>query len=95
VAALAARYLARGLCPAKHGGLEARAGNLVRLARATAADGVVLVTLKFCDPHAFDLPHLAAALDAQGIPYLLVEIEEGNGTGGQLRTRLEAFVERL
>jgi bcr-type benzoyl-CoA reductase subunit C len=95
VAAIAQRYLGRGPCPAKHAGGETRAERLLRSVRDTRAEGVVLVTLKFCDPQAFDLPHLTAALDAGAIPHLHLEIEEGSLVEGRNRTRIEAFIERL
>jgi benzoyl-CoA reductase/2-hydroxyglutaryl-CoA dehydratase subunit BcrC/BadD/HgdB len=51
--------------------------------------------LKFCDPHAFDYPYLVAALDKAGISHLLIEVEDQPLAQGQLKTRLEAFLETL
>ena len=95
VAAIARRYAERAICPAKHSGITARGDELVRLAKAVAAQGVVFLYLKFCDPHAFDYPYLKQRLDAEGIPSLLVELEEQIPSEGQVKTRCEAFVEML
>lgn len=92
--ALADRYLHRAPCPCKHTSAHPRSERLLRIARSTEAAGIVFALRKFCEPHAFDYPHLAQALEAEGIPYLLLEIESTTSRG-QLRTRLQAFLETL
>ncbi|MDD2603306.1 MAG: 2-hydroxyacyl-CoA dehydratase family protein [Desulfobacterales bacterium] len=93
--ALARRYLRRSVCPAKHAGLTHRADELIAAAREASADGVILLYLKFCDPHLFDYPYLKQRLAAADLPCLMVELEDPRGAEGQLRTRLEAFIEML
>lgn len=93
--ALARRYLERTVCPAKHAGLTSRADALSAAARAARAAGVVLLYLKFCDPHLFDHPYLKGRLEADGLPTLMFEFEEQRFSEGQFRTRLEAFLEML
>ncbi|MCG2740605.1 MAG: 2-hydroxyacyl-CoA dehydratase family protein [Syntrophaceae bacterium] len=95
VTAIAGRYLARVVCPAKHRGLTDRADHLVRLTREKQAQGVIFFLLKFCDPHAFDYPYLNEALDRAGVPTMLLEVEDRLPADGQLRTRFEAFVEMI
>jgi benzoyl-CoA reductase/2-hydroxyglutaryl-CoA dehydratase subunit BcrC/BadD/HgdB len=95
ITAIADRYLARAVCPAKHAGITARGEELIRMARESKCQGVVFLVLKFCDPHAFDFPYLKEMLAAQGIPSLLLELEEQAPMNGQLRTRCEAFMEML
>lgn len=95
IEAIAARYTQRAVCPAKHAGVRARGQALVHLAKETAAQGVVFLYLKFCDPHAFDYPYLKEMLAAAGIPSLLVELEEQIASDGQFQTRCEAFMEML
>jgi benzoyl-CoA reductase subunit C len=95
VEAIAERYLKRVVCPAKHRGLTDRADHLVGMVRKRQAQGVILFLLKFCDPHAFDVPYLRAALDKEGIPSLALEVEDRLPADGQLRTRFEAFVEMI
>jgi bzd-type benzoyl-CoA reductase N subunit len=93
--AIARRYVERAVCPAKHAGIKRRGEDLVRLARESRAQGVIFLYLKFCDPHAFDYPYLKDMLAAEGIPTLLVELEEQTASEGQFRTRCEAFIEML
>jgi benzoyl-CoA reductase/2-hydroxyglutaryl-CoA dehydratase subunit BcrC/BadD/HgdB len=93
--AIANRFLERVVCPAKHGGLERRADHILLLARDKEASGVVFVLPKFCDPHAFDYPHIKQRLDEAGIPNLLIEIDDPLPALGQLKTRFEAFLEML
>ena len=95
VEAIAERLLTRVVCPAKHRGLDVRAEHLIRLARERRAEGVIFFLLKFCDPHAFDIPYLKEALDKEGIPGMLVEVEDRLPADGQLRTRFEAFIEMI
>jgi benzoyl-CoA reductase subunit C len=95
VAAIADRYRERVVCPAKHNGLTDRADHLVRLVREKRAAGVIFFLLKFCDPHAFDYPHLREALERENIPSMLLEVEDRLPADGQLRTRFEAFIEMI
>ena len=93
--ALASRYLNRHICPAKHQDIRSRQTRLTRNVRETRADGVIFLRLKFCDPLAFDYPHLAEALDGENIPHLLMELGDPGETGGQITTRLETFTDML
>jgi benzoyl-CoA reductase/2-hydroxyglutaryl-CoA dehydratase subunit BcrC/BadD/HgdB len=95
IEAIAGRYLERIVCPAKHSGLTRRADHLIKTVRDRDARGVIILLLKFCDPHAFDYPYLKNALEKEGIPHLLLEVEDQLPPDGQLRTRFEAFLEML
>lgn len=95
MAAIAERYADRTCCPAKHAERFDRGDALARMAAAHGADGVILVLLKFCDPHAFDIPHIRAVLEGAGIPSLLLEIEDPRRCHEQVRTRCEAFLETI
>jgi benzoyl-CoA reductase subunit C len=92
---LADRYMKRAVCPAKHAGLYTRGEYLVRQVKKSQADGVIFLYLKFCDPHAFDYPYIKSMLDEEGIPNLLLELEDSSPSEGQFRTRCEAFIEML
>ena len=65
------------------------------MAKENSADGVIFLLLKFCDPHAFDYPYLKDALDKAKIPNLLLEVEDQPQAQGQMKTRIEAFMEAL
>ncbi len=94
LSALANRYVRRAPCPAKHAPGQSREERLLGLVRTKGVQGVVFVQLKFCDPHAFDYVPLSQALDAAGVPHLLLE-SDASVSAGQVRTRLQAFVEML
>ncbi len=94
-AAIADRLVARPVCPAKHRSDEDPGRRVVELALEARAQGVVLYRLKFCEPHAFDYPQIKRRLDETSIPNHLIEVETPSSSVGQLRTRLEAFLEML
>ena len=54
----------------------------------------MFVHQKFCDPHLSDYPFLKEILDASGVVSLQIELE-GEGFTGQVRTRIESFMEML
>jgi benzoyl-CoA reductase/2-hydroxyglutaryl-CoA dehydratase subunit BcrC/BadD/HgdB len=71
-----------------------RADHLLALVRERGAHGVLFARQKFCEPHGFDCALMKPVLDKAGIPHLLIELEQAS-QAGQLRTRVEAFVEML
>jgi benzoyl-CoA reductase/2-hydroxyglutaryl-CoA dehydratase subunit BcrC/BadD/HgdB len=93
--AIADRYIQRIVCPAKHAGITSRGERLVEMVLEKKARGVIFFLLKFCDPHAFDYPYLRDALEKAGIPCLMVEVDDQLQAEGQLRTRIEAFIEMI
>jgi bcr-type benzoyl-CoA reductase subunit C len=88
------RHFKRFPCPARIKAQE-RAPILLDLARGSGARGVVFILQKFCTPHLADLPVLLDALQAEGLRGLVVEMEETGFNEGQLRTRVESFLEML
>lgn len=92
--ALADQLLALVPTPTKHHDQRSRADYLLSLVKRRHARGVIFARQKFCDPHGFDYVHLVHVLDEAGVPHLLVELEQAS-QAGQLRTRVEAFLEML
>jgi bcr-type benzoyl-CoA reductase subunit C len=93
--AMVQMYMARPPCPAFHKTDFDPGRHVLEGAQRAQADGVVFLTTKFCDPIAFDLPHIMKTLEAAGMPSLLLEIEQNLPVPEQLRTRAAAFVETL
>lgn len=91
---LARRYLNRAPCPSKHAPNCDRGERLITLVQQTRADGVIFFIPKYCDPHAFDYPGLKSKLESAGVPHLCLETEHTIAPG-QMRTRVEAFVEMI
>jgi len=94
VRALARRYLRRAGC-ARMTGAAVRITRLLKLINDYRVKGVIFHTLKFCDLVQSDFPHARERLLEAGIPLLHVERDYTASSSGQLRTRLEAFVEML
>ncbi len=95
LSAIAARYLDRVTCPAKHSGLTTRAENLISLVEKNKANGVVFLFLKFCDPHTFDYPYLKEALDKKGIKSMAFEMDDQQQSLSQFMTRIETFIHMI
>lgn len=91
---LARFYLHKPPCPIKDMEERRRPGHVLSLARDYGVQGAIFVQEKFCDPHAADFPALRAALEKVGIPSLRLEVDITTPLG-QLRTRIEAFLEML
>ena len=92
---LARMYLSRTPCPAKHRPGRDAGEALLDSVQRSGAHGVVFLLTKFCDPWGFEYVDLRKALENQGIPSLLLEIEQHQPPPEQLRTRVAAFVEML
>ena len=66
---------------------------LAALAKQHGAAAVLFCLTKFCDPEAFDQPLVKQDLLDAGIPMLSIEIDQHVDSLGQLRTRIEGFLE--
>ena len=74
---------------------DERLDNIAALAKRLNADGVVHYGLLFCQPYAHEAMKVGKAMAGAGIPYLAIETDYGMEDAGQLKTRVEAFVETL
>jgi bcr-type benzoyl-CoA reductase subunit C len=95
IEAISDRLMKRPICAAKHSQTFDRGAYLKSLVESSHADGVIFLLLKFCDPHSFDYPYLKESLAEIDIPHLLIETEMDNPTLGQVKTRIEAFIEMI
>ncbi len=59
------------------------------------ADGVIHYGLQFCQPYAHEAMGIENVLENEDIPTLTIETDYSQEDLGQLKTRVEAFVERL
>lgn len=89
---LAAAYLAKPPC-ARMMRRNDRAARVIELVRDYNAQGVIHISLKFCDTYLYDVPGLRERLTSAGIKSLFMESDGTLGSLGQLKTRLEAFAE--
>ena len=74
---------------------KTRGKRLMQLVNDTAADGVVVCQMKFCDPEEFDYPIYKEELSDAKIPILYLELEQHMDSLEQLRTRIQSFAELL
>jgi benzoyl-CoA reductase/2-hydroxyglutaryl-CoA dehydratase subunit BcrC/BadD/HgdB len=92
---LTSRYFNSFLCPTQHKGAHVRIETLLREVQKSGAKGVIFLLYKYCETHFFDYPDSKQALESKGIPTLLLEVEDPSYSIGQLKIRVQAFVEML
>ena len=92
---LTSRYFTSFMCPTKHQGAYAHGETLLKEVQRSGAKGVIFLLYKYCETHFFDYPDLKQALESKGIPTLLLEVEDPSYSTGQLKTRIQAFIEML
>ncbi len=95
IEALTQRAFTSFFCPGKHQGPRAHEEALLREVQESGARGVIFLLYKYCEAHFFDYPDLKGALESKGIPCLLLDVEDPSQSLGQMKIRLQAFVEML
>jgi benzoyl-CoA reductase subunit C len=95
IAALARLYLDNLLCPRMFADFPRRRDRIIEAVRRSRADGAILVHNKFCDVHGVDNVALRIALEREGVPVLQLEKEYGSADLGRVKTRVQAFLERI
>ena len=74
---------------------EERLDHIVQMAKGMKADGVIHYGLMFCQPYAMEAHKVSKRLETEGIPLLSIETDYSMEDVGQLKTRVEAFIEML
>ena len=96
VAALAQYYLTdRPSCPRMYGEHDNRTQYVIDMCREFNCDGVIGERLIFCDSWLVEHYMLGQDLKAAGIPMLKLDREYLTSGIGQLRTRVQAFLETM
>ena len=72
-----------------------RVDYVKEMAKKLAAAGVIHYSLQFCQPYIMESGPVEKNLEKSGIPTLRLETDYSQEDAGQLKTRIEAFVERL
>lgn len=67
--------------------------RLLSLYENANAKGMIVAAPKFCDPTLADYPLMHDYFKKRGIPLMYFEMEEEPGSGGQWKTRMDAFLE--
>ncbi len=68
---------------------------LTQRAGESGAKGVVVLMVKYCEPHLFNYPFIKESLAAAGIPHIMLETEHEVVSLEGVKTRLQAFMEML
>lgn len=91
-------YMMNSQCP-RHMNLEkvnGRKAYVDKIAREYGADGIIYEQMKFCDPWAYERVTGSFMLrEEYGHPVLTIDRPYAVGNSGQIRTRIQAFVESL
>lgn len=104
VDALARRYLDKLNCPKTYrankaqtfeGDIANRFWDIGKYAKEFEVDGAILYLYKYCDPFGFEVPARKAYYNSINVPLLHIEDIYSSGTMGQLRTRVQAFLEMI
>jgi benzoyl-CoA reductase subunit C len=98
VKALTRWYLGRNTivpCPTRLDPKVDWDGWLLEKVHAAGAEGLIVLLAKFCEPHYFYYPRIKKTFEANGFPHLLLETEHETMAGGNMRVRIESFVEMI
>ncbi len=90
--------MTRGQCPRymDQPKMVGRRKYVADLAKEYGADGIIYEQMKFCDPWAYERMLGTVILrDDYGYPVLAVDRPYAIGNSGQMRTRVQAFVESI
>jgi len=88
-------YWQKPTMPRVFGTQDARIDRVMKLVEEYKVDGVVTARVTMCDLWAFEQYMLADAFNAKNIPHLDLEVNYILDGIGQIRTRVQAFVENL
>ncbi len=75
--------------------LEARYGHIGRFIADWRVKGAIFYIVRYCDTCELEGPDLREYLNAMGVPVLMIEDDYSISTIGQLRTRVQAFIEMI
>ena len=92
------QYMYRGQCPRymNQDKIQDRKHYVRKLAEEYNADGIIYEQIKFCDPWAYERTVASHIMrEEHHIPVLSVDRPYAIGNSGQMRTRVQAFVESM
>ena len=72
-----------------------RLTHIKEMATKYKVDGVILYTLQFCTPYSMESMGIENELEKQGVPTIRIETDYSQEDVGQLKTRVQAFIERI
>ncbi|MGQ3683852.1 MAG: 2-hydroxyacyl-CoA dehydratase [Candidatus Loosdrechtia sp.] len=94
ILSLARRYIKRAPCSRMVNIFE-RINNALTLMQERSIHGSIYHTLKFCDHNLMDYPLIKKTFHEKNIPLLHLNCDYTVSSEGQIKTRVEAFLEQL
>jgi benzoyl-CoA reductase/2-hydroxyglutaryl-CoA dehydratase subunit BcrC/BadD/HgdB len=74
---------------------DERMTNIVDMTKKLKAHGVIHYALQFCTPYMVEAHRAKNAVEKAGIPFIKIETDYSMEDMGQLKTRVEAFLEMI
>ncbi|MBC7195269.1 MAG: 2-hydroxyacyl-CoA dehydratase, partial [Caldisericia bacterium] len=87
-------YLKREGCVRRRE-IDNKIKNIIKRFKDNDLKGVIIYNLKYCDPLIFYIPLIKEKLKEYEIPLLIIDDDYSLNIKGQIRTRIEAFMEML
>jgi benzoyl-CoA reductase/2-hydroxyglutaryl-CoA dehydratase subunit BcrC/BadD/HgdB len=72
---------------------DGRLADINNMSRRLHSQGVVHYALQFCTPYLVEAHRAKNSVEAEGLPFLRIETDYSMEDAGQLKTRVEAFIE--
>lgn len=95
IEALSQGYLGKFGCPRMYPS-EPRFDQILSLAKEYRVAGVISQVIRYCGMNIIDQVRLRDRFEENlGIPVLMLDVEYGTGASGQIKTRVQAFMEML
>lgn len=94
--ALSLGYLNKFACPRMYPSDSLRYDQILLLAKEYRVAGVISEVIRYCAMNINDQVRLRERLKEKlGIPMLMLDMEYGTGATGQIKTRVQAFIEMI
>lgn len=94
ILSIARRYIKRAPCSRMVDIIE-RINNVLAIMQEKSIHGAIYHTLKFCDHNLLDYPVIKKTFHEKSIPLLHLNCDHTITSEGQIKTRVEAFLEQL
>lgn len=72
-----------------------RVEDIIKYVKEYKADGVIYYNLSFCHTYSVEYKKVEEALNKENIPVMFIETDYSEEDSGQIKTRVEAFIEML
>jgi benzoyl-CoA reductase subunit C len=95
IASLAESYLKRPSCPAMVDSIDERSDFIKDMVNQFNVDGIVYQRMRYCDLWGGAILDIRKKMKEENIPLIEIEREYALTSTGQLKTRIQAFMERI